>query len=85
MTLGEVILKYRKAHGLSMEKFAELSGLSKAYISILERNRTPRGSAPSPSIDTYRSVAKAIDIDVDDVVHVILLSFVQHVRLLLEK
>ena len=71
MSLGEVILKYRKENGLSMEKFAELSGLSKAYISILERNRTPRGSAPSPSIDTYRSVAKAIDIDVDELIRLV--------------
>ncbi|HIX11861.1 MAG TPA: helix-turn-helix domain-containing protein [Candidatus Agathobaculum pullistercoris] len=71
MTLGEVISNYRKTHGLSMDKFAELSRLSKAYISILERNRTPRGSAPSPSIDTYRSIAKAIDIDVDELIRLV--------------
>lgn len=39
MTLGDVISKYRAEHGISMDKFAELSGISKAYISILERNR----------------------------------------------
>ena len=29
MSLGEVIAAYRKKHGLSMEKFSELSGISK--------------------------------------------------------
>lgn len=71
MTLGEVIYNYRKKHGLSMDKFADLSGLSKAYISILERNRTPRGSVPSPSIDTYRNVAKAVDMDVDELIRLV--------------
>ena len=71
MTLGEVIYNYRKKHGLSMDKFSDLSGLSKAYISILERNRTPRGSVPSPSIDTYRNVAKAVDMDVDELIRLV--------------
>ena len=50
MTLGEVIAAYRKEHGLSMEKFSELSGISKGYISMLEHNKTQRGEAPSPHL-----------------------------------
>lgn len=68
MTLGEVIAAYRKKHGLSMEKFSELSGISKGYISMLERNRTQRGDQPSPSFEMYRNVAKAIGMDVDELI-----------------
>lgn len=38
MTLGEIIKKYRHDHSLSMDAFAAMSGLSKSYISILEKN-----------------------------------------------
>ena len=68
MTLGEVISAYRKEHSLSMDGFAKASGLSKAYISILERNITPRGAEPVPSIDTYRAVASAIHMDLDELI-----------------
>ena len=71
MTLGDVISKYRNEHGLSMDKLAEQSGISKAYISILERNRTPRGDEPSPSYEMYRSVAKAIGSDVDALIRAV--------------
>lgn len=71
MTLGEVISNYRKTHSMSMDKFAEASGLSKAYISILERNRTTRGSVPVPSIDTFRAVAKAVGMDVDELIRAV--------------
>ena len=71
MTLGEVISNYRKTHSMSMDRFAEASGLSKAYISILERNRTTRGSVPVPSIETYRAVAKAVGMDVDELIRAV--------------
>ena len=35
MTLGDCIREYREAHDLSQRQFAELCGLSNAYISIL--------------------------------------------------
>lgn len=66
MTLGEVIAAYRKEHGLSMDKFSELSGISKGYVSMLERNRTQRGDEPSPSFEMYRNVARAIGIEVGE-------------------
>ena len=71
MKLGEVISKYRTEHQMSMDKFSELSGISKAYISMLEKNRTQRGDEPSPSIDTYRNVAKAIGMDVDELIRMV--------------
>lgn len=68
MTLGDIISEYRKNTGMSMERFAETAGISKAYVSMLERNRTQRGDEPSPSIETYRSVARAIGLDVDELI-----------------
>lgn len=66
MTLGEVIAQYRSTHNLSMDKFAELSGISKGYISMLERNQTQRGEVPSPSIEMFRNVAKVIGLELDE-------------------
>ena len=68
MTLGDIISEYRKNTGMSMERFADTAGISKAYVSMLERNRTQRGDEPSPSIETYRSVACAIGLDVDELI-----------------
>lgn len=64
--LGTIIKNYREEHGLSMDSFAQLSGLSKGYISMLEKNVNPRtGKSITPSLDTYNSVAKALNIDLD--------------------
>ena len=71
MTLGDVIAKYRAENGLSMDQFAERSNISKAYISMLERNKTQRGSVPVPSIETYQNVARAIGRDTDELIRLI--------------
>lgn len=71
MTLGDVIYEYRMKHNISMDKFSELSGISKGYISMLEKNQTQRGDEPSPSIDMYRNVAKAIGLDVDELIRMV--------------
>jgi Predicted transcriptional regulators len=71
VTLGDLIAQYRARHDLSMDKFAELSGISKGYISMLERNQTQRGEEPSPSFGMYKSVAKTIGIDVDELIRMV--------------
>ena len=71
MTLGEIIKKYRDDRKMSMDGFAQLSGLSKAYISVLERNITPHGNQPSPGIDTYRAVAKVLGLDVNELIRAV--------------
>lgn len=71
MTLGEIIKKYRDDRKMSMDGFAQLSGLSKSYISVLERNITPHGNQPSPGIDTYRAVAKALGLDVNELIRAV--------------
>ena len=56
---------------MSMDKFSKMSGISKAYISMLEKNRTQRGEEPDPSIEMYRNVADAIGVDVDELVRMV--------------
>lgn len=52
-----------------MEQFAKLSGLSKAYISILERNINPvNRKAIIPSLETIKAVSQAIGMDFNDVI-----------------
>lgn len=71
MTLGDVISDYRNKNQMSMDRFSELSGISKAYISMLERNITARGNEPSPSFEMYQAVAKAIGIGIDDLIRTV--------------
>ena len=71
MTLGDIIKKYRDDRHMSMDSFAQLSGLSKSYISVLERNITPHGNQPSPGIDTYRAVAKTLGLDVNELIRAV--------------
>ncbi len=64
MTLGEIIKEYRKKHKLSQDVIAARSGLSKAYISVLERNVNPRtGAPPVPSPKTINAIATALGCD----------------------
>ena len=68
MTLGDLIKKYRDDNGMSMADFAEKSGLSKAYVSLLEKNRNPKtGKEITPSVDIIKKVADAIGMDFDEV------------------
>ena len=71
MTLGDVIYKYRTQHGMSMDKFSEISGISKGYISMLEKNKTARGDEPSPSFEMYKNVANTIGMKVDDLIRTV--------------
>lgn len=67
MFLGEIIKEYRREHSLSMAEFADKSGISKAYVSLLEKNRHPRtGQTIAPSIETIRKAAKAMNMSFDD-------------------
>lgn len=66
MTLGDVIKGFREEHNLSMDEFARSANLSKAYISILERNYNPStGKAVIPSLETIRATAVAMSMDVN--------------------
>lgn len=66
MTLGEVIKNYRTKNNLSMDSFSNKSGISKSYISLLEKNRHPKTGKPiSPSIQCIKQVADAMNMDFD--------------------
>jgi len=67
MEIGPVIKKYRKDHGITMDKFAEMCGRSKGYISILENGVNPvSGKAIKPSIETIALIASAMQITIDE-------------------
>ena len=55
-----------------MDEFGKRSGLSKAYISLLERGKSTRSNKPIvPSIDTLGAIAKAIGVDLDTLVYML--------------
>lgn len=64
MTLGEIIKKYRTEHDMSMDAFAAISGISKAYISLLEKNKHPKTGKPiAPSIQSIKQAADGMGMD----------------------
>ncbi len=64
MTLGEIIKKYRTTHNLSMDAFSDRSGISKAYISLLEKNKHPKtGKEIAPSIQSIKQAADGMGMD----------------------
>lgn len=66
MTLGDIIKEYRASRNLSMDAFSTKSGISKAYISLLEKNRHPKTGKPiAPSIQCIKQAAEGMDIDFD--------------------
>ena len=67
MHLGEIIKEYRDKNNLSMDKFAKMANVSKAYISVLERNKRPKTGKPViPSIPVIKNVAEAMNMSFDD-------------------
>lgn len=69
MTLGDYIKEYRQTYGYSMDDFAQRTGMSKAYVSILERNHNPStGKAAIPSLDTIKRVAMATGVDFNELI-----------------
>lgn len=66
MTLGEIIKNYRIDHSMSMDVFAKNSGISKAYISLLEKNKHPKtGKEITPSIPIIKQAAFCMGMDFD--------------------
>lgn len=66
MTLGEIIRQYRDEHSISMDTFARQSGMSKQYISILEKNCHPKTGKPViPSITMINKAAAGMGMSFD--------------------
>lgn len=71
MKLGEVVKKYREDHDLSMRQFAKLSGLSHAYIPLIERGTNHNGSPLIPSITVYKQLADAMGITLHELMKMV--------------
>lgn len=67
MTIGQMIGEYCRAHGMSNQRFAELSGCSKAYVSMVINNRNPStGKPPVPSLQMYAGFARTMGMTLDE-------------------
>lgn len=67
MYIGEFIKNYREQHNLSMQDFANMTGLSKAYIGMLEKIYNPKTGQPiSPSLEKLNQIAVGIGMSLDD-------------------
>lgn len=67
MTLGDIIKKYRYENSLSMDAFSLKSGISKSYISLLEKNSHPKtGKKIAPSIQCIKQAADGMNMSFDD-------------------
>ena len=71
MTLGEIIRNYRDEHNMSQAAFAEKSGISKGYISMLENNRNPDTGKPiAPTYTIFKKVAAVLDCSPNDLMRI---------------
>lgn len=59
--LGRMILKLRKANGLSLSELSDQSGVAKSIISQIERNET------NPTLSTVWRLAQALDVPIERV------------------
>lgn len=67
MKFGELIKKYIDDHGLTYKEFADRTGISKGYVSMLIADRNPKtGKPPIPTIKTYNNVAIEMGMTLDE-------------------
>lgn len=72
VSLGNIINIFRVDQNMSMSEFSELSGLSKPYISMLERGINPSTQKPvAPSIGSFKKAARAMGVPLDDLIHAV--------------
>ena len=67
MTIGDIIKEYREQNNITMDEFSIRSGLSKGYISMLEKNENPRTKHPiMPTTKTLTAVSNAIGFPISE-------------------
>ncbi len=72
MTIGELIVKYRKEQNISQRGFAEKCGLSNGIISLLEKGINPKTNEPIiPTLPTLNCIAKGMGIKIDTLLETI--------------
>lgn len=62
--LGEKIQFLRKRKGLSITRLSTITGVSKSYISYIERNKQK-----SPSLVILLKLSKALDVELQELVY----------------
>lgn len=66
MDIKDYVYNYRKEHGLSMQAFGKKCGLSRAYISILEKGINPTTGKPFvPGLATIKRIADCTGVDIE--------------------
>lgn len=72
MFLGDLIKQYRTQNKISQRDFSKLCNLSHTYIAALEKNIDARTGKPiAPTLDTVKYVSKAMNMSVEDVLHLL--------------
>ena len=72
MKLGEIVKQYRDENNITMDTFAIRAGLSKGYISMLEKDFNPSTQKPiAPSLEVIRKVATTINMDINDLIDIL--------------
>ena len=66
MTLGEYINNYLIEHDMSIREFARLADISHTYVSYIVNGKTGRGTKPVLTIDKYKKIARAMNMDVNN-------------------
>lgn len=65
-TLQNIIKAYLDDTGLSISAFSRQCDISKAYMSMLIRNKDSRGNSIKPSIETLEKIAEGMRIPFED-------------------
>lgn len=72
MTLGDMIKKYIREHGLNYEQFGALCGISKGYVSMIVNNHNPKTSKPPiPTAAVYFKIAELFGMTIDELFRII--------------
>lgn len=71
MKLSELIIEYRREHGISQRQMASQCGLSTGYISLIEKEINPQTGKPMvPSLAVLNKLAKGMGITLDNLLSV---------------
>ena len=68
MKLSEIVMAYRKEHGLSIRQFAQKCGLSHSAIANVENERNSMGNPYTPSFETLQHLALGMGLSVNDLI-----------------
>ena len=67
MKIGDIISEYCRTHGVSYRQFAELSGLTSGYLTMLTKGENPKTKRPiTPTLETYVKLALTMGMSIED-------------------